>query len=153
LRINEVQGGKLTPVLHKAKNLKATLPLTKANPDLVSVVHRGEVFAAVVEKQDGDNFYVRAIGFSDKKNAGLCGYMPNKFSRENIVLPKDGSALMVEKDGKWHPARLVGRENLDYRIRFVGSKDGEEVMDATRVRHLFAGNPGEAFPTGLFKKK
>jgi hypothetical protein len=153
LRIKEVHGGKLTPVLHKAKNLKTALPLTKANPDLACVVHKGEIFAAVVDKQDGDNFDIRAIGFSDKKGAGLGGYMPTKHTRENIILPKDGPALMVEKGGKWHPARLVGRENADYKIRYVGPKDGEDVMDAERVRHLFAGNPGESFPVGLFKKK
>jgi hypothetical protein len=153
LRIKEVQGGKLTPMLHKAKNLKDALPLTKANPDLACVVHRNEVFAAVVEKQDGDSYHVRAIGFSDKKGAGLGGYMPSKFSRQNVILPKDGAALMVEKGGKWQPACLVGRENEDYKIRYVGSKEGEEVMNGEHVRHLFAGNPEEAFPVGLFKKK
>jgi hypothetical protein len=153
LRIQEVQGGKLTPVLHKAKNLKNALPLTKANPDLVSMVHKGEVFAAVVEKHDGDDYHLRAIGFSDKKGAGLGGYMPSKFTREHIILPKDGAALMVEKGGKWHPACLVGKENADYKIRYVGSQGGEEVVVGERVRHLFAGNPGEAFPVGLFKKK
>jgi hypothetical protein len=153
LRIKEVQGGKLRPVLHKAKNLKAALPLTKANPDLVGVLHRGEIFAAIVEKQDQDDYQLRVIGFSDKKGAGLGGYMPTKHTRQNILLPKDGPALMVEKGGKWHPARLVGKENAEYKIRYVGSKDGEEVADAERVRHLFAANPGEAFSVGMFRKK
>jgi hypothetical protein len=71
LRIREVQGGRLTPVLHKAKNLKKSLPLTKANPDLVSVVHKREVFTAVVDKHDGDDFEVRVIGFDKPGNAGL----------------------------------------------------------------------------------
>src|SRR5262249_35431977 len=61
-RIREVQGGKLTPVMHKAKNLKGPVPLTKANPDLVGVINGREVFAALVEKQDGDNYEVRVIG-------------------------------------------------------------------------------------------
>src|SRR5579864_1468865 len=152
LRIKEVQGGKLTPVLHKAKNLKHALPLTKANPDLVSVVHKGEIFSAVVEKQDGDNYQVRVIGFSHRRGAGLNGYLPNTFTKDNIILPKDGAALMVQKYGRWQPACLVGREGTNYKVRYVGSKMPEEVVSAEHVRHLFAGKPGEAFPRGLFKK-
>jgi hypothetical protein len=152
LRIREVQGGKLTPVLHKAKNLKKALPLTKANPDLVSVVHQREVFAAVVDKQDRDNYEVRVIGFSDKKGAGLGGYMSSKFARENIIFPNDGAALMVEKDGRWYPARLVGRKDKDYKICYVGSMSDDEVVPGERVRHLFAGSPDEKIPAGLFRK-
>jgi hypothetical protein len=153
LRIREVQGGKLTPVMHKAKSLKSKLPLTKVAPNLVGVVHKGEVFSALVEKQDGDNYHLRVIGFSDKKGAGLGGYMPSNFTRENIILPKDGAALMVEKDGRWHPARMIGREDKDYKIRYVGAKVDEDVVPADRVRHLFAGNPDEAIPTGLFRRR
>ena len=143
----------MTPVLHKAKNLKAALPLTKANPDLVGVVHKGEIFAAVVEKWEGDDYQLRVIGFSDKKGAGLGGYMPTKHTRQQILLSQDGPALMVASGGRWYPARLVGKENADYKIRYVASKDGEEVVDAERVRHLFAANPGEAFSVGMFRKK
>jgi thiol-disulfide isomerase/thioredoxin len=62
LRIKEVQGGRLTPVLHKAKNLKAALPLTKTAPNLVGVVHQGEVWSALLGRQDGDRYRVRIIG-------------------------------------------------------------------------------------------
>src|SRR5262249_13500878 len=134
LRIKEVQGGKLTPVLHKAKNLKGALPLTKANPDLVSVVHQREIFSALVQKQDGDNYHVRVIGFNDKPGPFS---IPNKFTRDNVILPKDGAALMVKKGDRWHPACLVGREKADYRIRYLGSKDEDEVVSGERVRHLF----------------
>jgi hypothetical protein len=152
LRIREVQGGKLTPVLHKAKQLKHPLPLTKANPDLVSVVHKREVFAAVVDKQDGDNFEVRVIGFDKPGKAGLgAGTVPNKFTRANVLLPKDGAPLMAKKESGWHPACLLGKEGQDYKIRYVGS-DGEAVVKSAQVRHLFAGNPSEQIPTGLFKQ-
>jgi hypothetical protein len=133
LRIREVQGGNLTPVLHKAKSLKKALPLTKANPDLVSVIHRREVFAAVVDKQDGDNFEVRAIGF-------------------DVILPKDGAPLMAKKGNGWHPAYLVAKEPDAYKIRYAGSSEDTFVM-SENVRHLFAGNPSEKIPTGLFLKK
>jgi hypothetical protein len=152
LRIREVQGGKLTPVLHKAKNLKQALPLTKANPDLVSVIHKREVFAAVVDRQDGDTYEVRVIGFDKPGRAGLGGgSVPNQFTRADILLPTDGAALMVRKARGWHPACLLGKEGEDYRIRYVGS-DGDEVVSGERVRHLFAGNPSEKIPPGLFKQ-
>jgi hypothetical protein len=152
LRIREVQGGNLTPVLHKAKDLKKALPLTKANPDVVGVVHKGEVFAAVVDRQDGDNYDVRVIGFDKPGKAGLGGgVLPNKYARANVILPADGPALMVKKDKGWHAACLVGKEGEDYKVRFVGT-DGPAVVSADRVRHLFAGNPEESIPAGLFKQ-
>jgi len=153
LRIREVQGGKLTPVLHKAKNLKHALPLTKANPDLVSVVHKREIFAAVVDKQDGQDYEVRVIGFDKPGNAGLGGgSVPNKFTRANVILPKDGLALMSRKVTGWHPAYLVGKAGEDHKVRYVGS-DEAVVVNSDRVRHLFAGNPSEKIPSGLFKQK
>jgi hypothetical protein len=152
LRIREVQGGKLTPVLHKAKNLKTALPLTKANPDLVSVVHKREVFAAVVDKQDGDQYEVRVIGFDKPGNAGLGGgTVPNRFSRANVILAGDGAPLMVRKENGWFPAYLVGKDGADYKVRYPGS-DGEAVVTGEHVRHLFAGNPAEPIPPGLFRK-
>ena len=152
LRIREVQGGKLTPVLHKAKNLKQALPLTKANPDLLSVVHKRQVFAAVVDKQDADVFMVNVIGFDKPGQAGLGGgSVPNKFSRANVILPRDGAPLMVKKESGWHPACLIGREGEDYKVRYVGSEEATRVP-SDQVRHLFAGNPSEHIPPGLFKK-
>jgi hypothetical protein len=152
LRIREVQGGRLTPVLHKAKSMKKAIPLTKANPDLVSVVHRKEIFSAVVEKRDGDDFDVRVIGFDKPGNSGLGGgTVPNKFKRENVILPGDGAALMVRKDMGWHPAILLSKMNDEFKIRYVGT-DGDVAVKGENVRHLFAGNAEEKIPTGLFKK-
>jgi hypothetical protein len=128
------------------------LLLTKANPDLVSVVHQREVFAAVVDKQDGYNYEVRVIGFDKPGKAGLRGgLVPNKFTRANLLLPKDGAAPMVKKEKGWHPACLLGKQGEDYRIRYVGS-DGEAVVKSEHVRHLFAGNPSEKIPPELFKQ-
>jgi hypothetical protein len=152
LRIREVQGGKLTPVLHKAKQLQHRLPLTKANPDLVGVVHNREVFAAVVDQQDGDTYAVRVIGFDKPGKAGLGGgTVPNKFTRANVILPEDGAPLMAKKESGWHPAFLVGKQGADDKVRYIGS-GGEAVVKGEHVRHLFAGNPGEDIPPGLFKK-
>jgi hypothetical protein len=154
LRIREVEGGTLTPVLHKARSLKHALPLTKANPDLVSVVHKREVFTGIVEKQDGDDYEVHVIGFDKPASkAGLGGSrLPNKYARANVILPTDGAPLMVKKDTSWYPAYLVGKEADDYKVRFVGSAE-EAVTTKENVRHLFAGNPDEKIPIGLFKKK
>lgn len=154
LRIREVEGGALNPVLHKARNLKNALPLTKTNPDLVSVVHKREVFTGVVEKRDGDNFEVHVLGFDKQGNrAGLGGSrLPNEFSRANVILPKDGAPLMAVKDNGWHPACLVGKEGGDFKIRYAGSEE-EAIVKSEQVRHLFAGKPDEKISRGLFKKK
>ncbi len=153
LRIREVQGGRLTPVLHKAKNLKTPLPLTRANPDLVAVVHNREVFAAVVEKQDGDTYAVRVIGFDKPGNAGLGGgTVPNRFDRANVILPKDAPAVMAHQETGWHPAQQVGMEGEDYLIRYIGS-DQTWTVGSDSVRHLFATRPSEKIPSGLFKQK
>ena len=152
LRIREVQGGKLNPVLHKASNLKKSLPLTKANPDLVSVIHKREVFAAVVDHKHGDTYEVRVIGFDKPGNAGLGGgTVPNKFNRANVLLPTDPPPLMAKKEGGWYPACLLGKEGNAYKVRFIGS-DGASVVSAENVRHLFAGRPEEEIPRGLFRK-
>src|SRR5262249_6298630 len=140
----------LTPVLHKAKSLKGPLTLTKADPNLVSVVHKGEIFSALLHKRDGDTCHVRVIGFNDRPGPF---HIPNQFTRDNVILPTDGMAVMVKKAGSWHPARLVGRENGKYQVRYLYSEDGEEVVPAERIRHLFARNPGEAFPVGLFRRR
>ena len=69
-----------------------------------------------------------------------------------MILPTDGAPLMVKKDTSWYPAYLVGKEADDYKVRFVGSAE-EAVTTKENVRHLFAGNPDEKIPIGLFKKK
>jgi hypothetical protein len=121
LRIREVQGGKLTPVLHKAKGLTKALPLTKANPDLISVVHKREVFAAVVERQDGETYVVRVIGFDKPGAAGLGGgTVPNRYSRANVIPPGAQVPLMAKKGDGWHPACLVGTVGEEYTVRFIG---------------------------------
>jgi hypothetical protein len=153
LRIREVLGGKLSPVLHKARSLKCRLPLTKANPELVSVIHKHEVFAGVVENQEGGTYEVRVIGFDRPgKGAGLGGSsVPDRFSRANIILPTDGAALMVKKEGGWYPACLLGKDGSRYKIHYAGA-DGVAVVSGESIRHLFAGDPSEQIPRGLFKR-
>jgi hypothetical protein len=59
---------------------------------------------------------------------------------------------MVRKEGGgWHPACLLDKEGKKYRIRFVGA-DGDAVVDGENVRHLFAANPEEKIPRGLFRR-
>jgi hypothetical protein len=154
LRIREVEGGTLTPVLHKAKNLKHALPLTKANSKLISVIHKREVFTAVVEKEDGDNYEVHVLGFDKPgSGAGLGGSrLPSKYSRADVILPKDGAPLMAVKGGLWQPACLLGKEGADYKIRYAGTNE-QAVLKSEHVRHLFAGDPNEKISRGLFKKK
>jgi S1-C subfamily serine protease len=61
-------------------------------------------------------------------------------------LAEDGLPLMVKRKDGWCPARLLSRNGDRYKIRYVGEGKGEEVVEEQRVRHLFAGKPGEAFP-------
>ena len=60
--------------------------------------------------------------------------------------------MVKKEDAGWQPAYLVGKKADDYKVRFVGSDD-EAVTKSENVRHLFAGNPDEEIPAGLFKKK
>jgi hypothetical protein len=60
---------------------------------------------------------------------------------------------MVRTQDGWQPACLVGTQGEECKVRHLGSNAGEEIVVKSRVRHLFAGNPGEAFPVGLFKQK
>jgi len=155
-RIREVEGGTLNPVLHKATGLKSALPLTKANPNLVSIVHKREVFAGIVEKQEGDNYDVHVIGFAKyKSRAGLGGNrLPDNYSRANVMLPSDGAPLMVKKaEGNlWHPACMLNKDGNNYKVRIIG-EDGSQTVTGENVRHLFAANPGEDIPRGLFGGK
>jgi len=153
-RMREVQGGKLNPVFHKAKSLTSPLRLSKVNPNLITVVHKKEVFAALVDNQDGDNYEVKVIGFDKPGNAGLGGgLIPNKYTRSSIILPSDGIALMVRKTGGWFPAYLVSKDGDNYKVRYVGSNSGEDTVAAEDVRHLFALNPSEEIPPGLFNRR
>jgi len=154
-RMREVVGGELIPSLHKAKSLTKPLPLTKVNNKLVTVVHGKEVFTGVVEDKDGDNFEVHVLGFTQKgRKAGYGGgRVKHNYPRSQIILPSDGSALMVKKEtGGWFPAVSLGKSGDDHKVRFIGS-EGEAVATSADVRHLFAGNPSEEIPTGLFMKR
>ncbi|HMF19282.1 MAG TPA: hypothetical protein VKE98_18895 [Gemmataceae bacterium] len=149
-RIREVQGGKLTPVLHKAKNLKGPVPLTKVNPNMVSVVKGREVYSAFVEKKDGENYEVRVIGFNDHPGPF---HITRKYTRDNVILPKDGTPLMVRKENGWHPAVLLQSKGDDYMVRYVAKDAGQEGVPGERIRHLFAVKPNEDIPKGLFRSK
>jgi hypothetical protein len=150
LRIKEVQGGRLTLVLQKAKDLKGAVPLTKVAPKLVDVLHKGEMWSALVEKEDGDDYTVRIIGWDSKPGSY---FLTNSVTRENICLPKDGPALLVEQKGRWRPACQLGRDGEDYKIRYLGSKREEDVVKQERVYHLFAGKPGEKYPLAAPTRK
>jgi len=154
LRLRETVGGLLVPTLHKAKNLKTPLLLTKVNPKTVTVVHQKEVFTGVVEDQDGDEYELHILGFTQKgRKAGYGGgRVKTRYNRSQIILASDGAALMVKKSNGWFPAVKLGMQGDDYRVRFIGS-DGEEVATAEDVRHLFGLNPSEEFRPGLFMKR
>jgi len=145
-------GGTLIPVLTKSKNLtdsKRALPLTKTNPNLVSVVLNREVFAGIIEKEDGDNFELQMIGFSRTKNGLEPKLMPYKHTRANLIFPKDGAPVMAKDDGKWRVGYQVGKQGDNYKIRFMGA-EGDAEVPASDLYQLFGANPSVDPPQGLF---
>jgi hypothetical protein len=141
LRVKEIQGGRLTPVMRKARNLRGPVPLTKVAPNLVSVLAKGEIYSALLGKQDGDRYQVHVIGWDAKP--GMPYTVPTAVTRDYLCLPADGPPLRVQKGGRWHPARLLGREGDDYKVRYLGPKASEEVVTEERVRPVFSAKPGE----------
>jgi hypothetical protein len=137
MRIKEVQGGKLTPVLHKAKSLKTKLPLTKATDKLVAVAHQGTVYSAFIEKQIGDDYQVHVIGCNNKPGPFS---ITTKFSRDSIIFPSDGAAVLAMKDGLWHPACLLAKNDRGCKVRFTGSGKKDGMVHFEEIRPLFAGN-------------
>jgi hypothetical protein len=140
LRVKEIQGGRLTPVMRKAKNLRGPVPLTKVAPNLVGVVAKGEMYSALLGKQEGERYQIHLIGWDDKP--GMPYFVTNTVPRENLCLPADGPAVLVERKGRWQPACLLRDDGKDYKIRYLGSKPGEEVVTAERLRPLFSTKSG-----------
>ena len=129
--------------------------MTKVNPNLVTIVHEKEVFTGLVENKVGDDYEVHVLGFTQKgRKAGFHGdRLKHKYNRSHVILPGDGAALMVKKEtAAGTRLYLRGKAGEDHRVRFIGS-NGEAIAKSRDVRHLFAGNPGEEFPTGLFMKR
>jgi hypothetical protein len=70
-----------------------------------------------------------------------------------VILPKDGTPLMVRKEYGWHPAVLLQSKGDDYTVRYIAKDAGQEAVSGERIRHLFAVKPNENIPMGLFRSK
>lgn len=127
-----------TPVIVKSPNIPDALPLTKVSPALAAVVHQGKLWSALLESQEGANYHVHLLGWSSEP--GKPYFLTNKVKRDAISLPTEGAPLLVEKNGKWLPARLMGQEAGKFKIHFLAS-DKDEVVPSARIRYPFVGQP------------
>ena len=48
--------------------------------------------------------------------------------------------LVVEQNGTWYPARLLGREGARYRVHYLGYNE-DEVVTRQRIKYPFVGQP------------
>jgi hypothetical protein len=128
-----------TPVIVKAKGLPGTLALTHASPLLAAVAHDGALWSAVLEKRDGDKYRVHVLGWNSKPGPY---FLTNSVTRDFLCLPDDGPPLLVEQNGQWYGARLLGKEGAKYKVHYLGYNE-EEVVTKGRIKYPFVGRPAE----------
>jgi hypothetical protein len=130
--------GHETPVIVQAKEMPGSLPLTKVSPRLAAVVHGGEMYSALVGKEHGDRYEVHLLGWSSKP--GEPYFRTNEVTRDCICLPGEGRPLLVEQNGTWYPARLLGRQGPNYKVHYLGYNE-DEVVTRQRIKYPFVGQP------------
>jgi hypothetical protein len=132
--------GHETPVIVKSTSMPGSLPLTNVSPRLAAVVHNGDMWSALLEKQQGDRYEVHLLGWSSKP--GEPYFLMSAVTRDCICLPGDGRPLLVEQNGTWYPARLLGRQGPDYKVHYLGYNE-DEVVARQRIKYPFVGQPEE----------
>jgi hypothetical protein len=130
---------RMTPVLVKAKDMPGSLALTKPSPELAAVALEGGYWSALLEKQDGDKCRVHLLGWSSKPGPY---FVTNTAARDRVCLPSDGAPLLVEQNGTWYPARLLGREGEKIKVHYLGYNE-DEVVAKERVKYPFVGRAEE----------
>ena len=138
---NKIDGGD-TPVIHKAQDASASLPLTRPSAEVAAVVHNGGYWSALLEKQDGDKFQVHLLGWSSKPGPY---FQTNHVPRDCICLPTEGAPLLVEQNGQWFAARLLSKDGEKYKVHYLGYNE-DEVVTKERVKYPFVGQPEETKP-------
>jgi hypothetical protein len=134
--------GHETPVIVKAKGMPGSLPLTNVSPRLAAVAHDGALWSALLEKQEGDRYQVHLLGWNSKPGPY---FLTSAVTRDLICLPADGRPLLVEQNGVWYPARLLGKEGANYKVHYLGYNE-DEVVTKGRIRYPFVGRPEATDP-------
>jgi hypothetical protein len=133
------EDGGLVPAIVMSAALPGSTPLTNVDADLAAVVFQGVLWSALVAKQDGDNYQVSPLGWNPTPGPY---FLTNEVTRDCICLPANGPPLMVEQNGTWYPARLLGRQGPDYRVHYLGYNE-DEVVTKERIKYPFVGRPKE----------
>ncbi|HEV3004287.1 MAG TPA: hypothetical protein VGX78_07480 [Pirellulales bacterium] len=134
--------GRETPVIVKTKTA-GKRPLTKVSPQLAAVVHDGSLWSALLVGQAGDQFQVHLLGWSS--TPGQPYFLTNSVNRDAICLPGDGPPLLVEQNGQWYPARLIGADGATCKVHYLGYNEEEEVAKP-RIKYPFVGTRRAATP-------
>jgi hypothetical protein len=130
--------GRETPVIVKAKAWKRHLPLTESAKNLAAIAHQGSIWSALLEQEVGGRYRIHPLGWSSRP--GEPYFLTNEVARDFICLPGDGAPLLVEQQGTWYPARLLGRYGPSYRVHYLGWNE-DEIVTANRIRYPFVGSP------------
>jgi hypothetical protein len=133
----------LKPVLIKAKTAPASLSLTRVSPQLGAVGIDGEMYSALVTKQQGNKFGIHILGYDDRPGPY---FVANTATRDQVCLPNEGPPLLVKQKGTWYPARLVSREGDKFKVHYLGYNNEEEVVTGGRVKYPFMGQPQDEKP-------
>ena len=126
-----------TPVIVQSEAMPGSLALTHVSPDVAAVVHRGEMYSALLEKREGDRFQVHLLGWSSKPGPY---FLTTSVPRDDICLPSEGPPLLVEQGGTWYPARLLSKDGEKYKVHYLGYKE-DEVVTKERIKYPFVGRP------------
>jgi hypothetical protein len=128
----------LRPVIVKSKTMPGSMPLTKPSSQLAAIFHKGDIWSAVVEKQEGEDYHVHVLGWDPQP--GMY-FLTNKVTRDCICLPNEGPPLLVEQNHTWYPARMLSKQGEKYKVHYLGYQE-EEVVTRERIKYPFVGKGG-----------
>jgi hypothetical protein len=124
------------PVLARSKTAPAAMILTKVAPDLAAVAHNGQWHSALLGKKVGDGYKVWLVGWAPTGPGDY--FLTDRADREHLCLPGEEPPVLLEKGGKWVPARLMKKEGKQFTVKPLGKNAEEETVLHARVRFPFA---------------
>ena len=129
--------GSNTPVIVRSRRLSGSLALTHATRELAAVAINNDFWSAIELGHKGDDYDLRLLGWPGLP--GKAYFIANSAPRIHLCLPGDGEPLMVNQQGHWRPARLVGREGNQLTIQYLNDPCVQEKVSSDRIRYAFVG--------------